>query len=272
MMTKKGIDISYANPKVDFVKAKAAGVEFAIIRTGYRQKTDDMFHSHIKGATAAGMGVGVYCYCMATTPAEARKEADYVLSLIKAYSLTYPVFYDMEDVSIENLSRTKLTNIAVAFLEKIKAAGYRTGIYANPSWLENRLNRDKLTDYDIWLAHWTGAPDKPSKYDYGQTVWQWGAGDVDGISGKVDGDICYVDYSLKTVASPRPTTENRKATDFLNFRRKPSLKSEALGVIAPNTVVTVYPGETAIEDGYVWIKTLFNGLTGYSAEKYLSKV
>ena len=271
MMAKKGIDLSYANPKVDFAKAKAAGVEFAIIRTGYRCKTDDMFYSHIKGAADAKMDVGVYCYCMAATPAEARKEADYVLNLIKDCSLTYPIFYDMEDPSIENLSRTKLTNIAVAFLEKIKAAGYTAGIYANPAWLENRLNKEKLKGYDIWLAHWTGSPDKPSKYAYGQTMWQWGAGNVSGISGKVDCDICYVDYPSQAVKTTQTKTEKRKSTDFLNFRRKPSLKAEALGVIAPDTAVTVYPDETTTADGYVWIKTLFNGLTGYVAEKYLTK-
>ena len=194
-MTVKGIDISYANRNLDFEKLKAAGVKFAIIRTGYRQKTDDMFEEHMKNAAAAGLDVGAYCYCMATSPAEARKEAEYAVSLLQPYKLTYPLFYDMEDASLFDLSRTKLTNIAIAFLETVTNAGYRGGLYSNPSWLENKLNRDKILDkYDLWLAHWTGSPDTPTKYQYGQTMWQWGTEELAGSSGKIDGDVCYVDY------------------------------------------------------------------------------
>lgn len=194
-MTVKGIDISYANRNLDFAKIKVAGVSFAIIRTGYRQHTDDMFHSHMKNALAAGLDVGAYCYCMATTPAEARKEAEYAVNLLKPYKISYPLFYDMEDATISDLSKTKLTNIAIAFLETAENLGYRAGLYANPSWLENKVNREKiLSKYDLWLAHWTGSPDTPTKYQYGQKMWQWGAGNLSGISGKIDGDVCYVDY------------------------------------------------------------------------------
>ena len=194
-MSVKGIDISYANKSLDFAKLKAAGVSFAIIRTGYRQKTDDMFNSHMQNAIAAGIDVGAYCYCMATSPAEARKEAEYAVSLLKPYKLSYPVFYDMEDASLFDLSKTKLTNIALAFLETVENSGYRAGLYANPSWLESKLNRDKiLSKYDLWLAHWTGSPDSPTKYQYGQTMWQWGAEELIGSNGRIDCDLCSVDY------------------------------------------------------------------------------
>ena len=200
-MTVKGIDISYANRDLDFKKIKAAGVSFAIIRTGYRQHTDGLFDSHMKNALAAGLDVGAYCYCMATTPAEARKEAQYAVSLLKPYKLSYPLFYDMEDASIADLSKTKLTNIALAFLETVEELGCRAGLYANPSWLENKLNRDKiLSKYDLWLAHWTESPDVPTRYQYGQKMWQWGAGKLSGSSGQIDGDICYVDYPALTAA------------------------------------------------------------------------
>lgn len=189
-MTVKGIDISYAKKNLDFARLKAAGVRFAIIRTGYSQKTDDMFDSHMKKAIAAGLDVGAYCYCMAATPAEARKEAEYAVNLLKPYKLSYPVFYDMEDASLLELSKTKLTNIALAFLETVEKAGYRAALYVNPSWLENKLNREKiLSRYDLWLAHWTGDPNTPSKYSYGQTMWQWGTEELAGSNGKIDGDI-----------------------------------------------------------------------------------
>lgn len=194
-MSVKGIDLSYVNKKPDFAKLKAAGVRFVIIRTGYRQKTDDMFESHMRGATEAGIDIGAYCYCMATSPAEARKEAEYAVSLLTPYKLSYPVFYDMEDASLSDLSKTKLTNIALAFLETVAEAGYRAALYSNPSWLENKLNREKiLSKYDLWLAHWTGSPDIPTKYDYGQKMWQWGTEELNGSGGKIDGDVCFVDY------------------------------------------------------------------------------
>ena len=194
-MTVKGIDISYANKNLDFVRLKAAGVSFAIIRTGYREETDVMFESHITGAKAAGINVGAYCYCMASTPEEARKEAEHAISVVKPYKLSYPLFYDMEDASLFDLSKTKLTNIALAFLETVEAAGCRAGLYANPSWLENKLNRDRiLGKYDLWLACWTEDPKVAPAYQYGQKMWQWGADELDGSNGRIDGNICYVDY------------------------------------------------------------------------------
>ncbi|MCM1054208.1 MAG: hypothetical protein NC394_01690 [Bacteroides sp.] len=194
-ISTRGIDISYANRNLDFQRIRASGITFAVIRTGYRQKTDDMFESHIKGALKAGLNVGVYCYCLAASPAEARREAEHVLSLIKPYKLTYPVFYDIEDKRVLSLSRVKLTNIAMAFLERIERENYRAGLYANPSILENNLSADKILDrYDLWLAHWTNDPAVPSRYVYGQKMWQWGADHIYGAEDKVDCDICYVDY------------------------------------------------------------------------------
>lgn len=191
----KGIDISYANPDLDYKRLKAAGIEFAIVRTGYRQKTDDLFHAHMKGAMSAGIKTGAYVYCMAKTPAEARKEAEYALGLLKAYNVCYPVCYDIEDSSIADLSKTKLTNIALAFLKTVEEGGYRAALYANPSWLLNKLDKDKILDkYDLWLAHWTEDPDTPSKYQFGQTMWQWGAAKVDGSRYNLDCDLCYADY------------------------------------------------------------------------------
>ncbi len=207
-MIFKGIDISYANKGIDFKKIKAEGISFVIIRTGYRQKTDDMFKSHIENALAAGLNVGVYCYCLAKTPAEAVKEADYVIELIKPYKLTYPVCYDMEDSAINELDKKELTEIAFAFLNRIKKAGYHPALYSNPSWLEYRLDKKKLLDsFDLWLAHWTGDPDIPSKYDFGQKMWQWGADRLNGSAGALDGDLSYVDYPAIIAAENSPEPE-----------------------------------------------------------------
>lgn len=212
---RHGIDISYANKNLDFDKIRAGGVCFAIIRTGYRQKTDEMFESHIRNAINAGLDVGVYCYCTAKTPAEAKREAEYALELIKPYRLTYPVFYDIEDQKVLSLSKTKLTNVALSFLETVEKANYRGGLYSNPSILENNLNREKILErYDLWLAHWTNDPNQASKYKFGQKMWQWGAERIYGSGGNVDCDICYVDYPAIIAANNQWGPADEKEIDI----------------------------------------------------------
>ena len=105
------------------------------------------------------------------------------------------MYYDQEDKSqIEYCSTQTRTKMAIKFCNTIKSAGYTPGIYANPSWLENYYNKNKLLGkYDIWLAHWTENPNKPTTYNYGQQVWQWGLDNIGGFN--VDGDLSYYDYS-----------------------------------------------------------------------------
>ena len=196
----KVIDISYVQQDVDFEKVKAQGVKAVIIRTGYLGKTDTMFHSHMKGAIAAGLDIGVYTYMIADNTAEAVLEAQQTISRLEEYKgyVTYPVFCDMEHSKYYNnyvYNRALRTDMIEAFCNTISGAGYYTGVYINPSWLEEWTEKSGIVGiYDIWLAAWTDSPDKPTRYDYGQTMWQWGTETLDGIKGSVDGDICYVDY------------------------------------------------------------------------------
>ena len=266
-MSVDGIDISYANPVVDFRKVKSSGNSFVIIRTGYKQKTDTMFMSHIKGALDAGLDVGVYCYCMAKTAAEARREAWHLLKLIKPYKLTYPIFYDIEDKSLEKLSRRTLTNIALAFLEIVRAEGYRAGVYANPSWLINKLDTDRLYKYDIWLAHWTYSPEKKTSYNFGQKMWQWGTKKIEGVMGEVDADICYEEYGGKKEEEKPPMSFTALAD--LNLRFAPSVRAPSLTTIPTGEVVERIDENEVSADGYKWWHVSYNDKVGYCAEKYL---
>ena len=86
--------------------------------------------------------------------------------------------------------------MAIAFCEKIRQAGFKPGVYANPSFMENYYDKSRIVGkYDIWLAHWTNSPDCLSKYNYGQTLWQWGLDRIGGYD--VDGDICFTEYGKK---------------------------------------------------------------------------
>lgn len=202
-MKIKAIDISYAQKNVDFIKVKKSGVKAVMVRTGYLNKTDTEFHNHMKGAIKAGLDIGVYTYIMSDTIAQAKLEAQQTVERLKNYRghVNYPVFCDMESEKYykkEKYSNHLRTDIIKAFCEEIKKAGYYAALYINPAWLDDWTYKAELIGtYDIWLAAWTEDPNKATKYDYGQTMWQWGKGPVNGINGDVDGDFVYTDYPEK---------------------------------------------------------------------------
>ena len=195
----KGVDMSVYQKGISFSALKQAGVEFAIIRAGYGEKKDYTMDKFVTDCKANGIDFGFYWYSYAMSVKQSEAEAEKCAAVLKGLSPTYPVFYDMEEKKqISGLNTDTRTKMAIAFCERIRKAGFKPGIYANPSFMENYYDRSRIVGkYDIWLAHWTNSPDRPSRYNYGQTMWQWG---VDRIGGyDVDGDICFKDYSNKTV-------------------------------------------------------------------------
>ena len=196
----KGIDISVWQKGIDYKAISEAGVKFAILRASYSKSKDTQLDNHVKGCTKQGIDIGYYVYSLARTPEEARQEAKACIDIIKKYpEPKYPVFFDLEDNDIaKEVSKTVHTDCAIAFCEELTASGYYSGIYTNPAWLESYYEKSRLVGkYDIWLAHWTEDPKYPSKYDYGQTMWQWG---IDNIGMDIDGDICFINYPAKIKA------------------------------------------------------------------------
>ena len=191
---KRGLDISYCQKGLDLSKAKANGVEYVIIRAGISTRTDTDFKAHTEGAIKAGLPYGFYWYSRAFSTADARNEAAACLEAIKPYDPTYPVYYDMEEQEqIDKLNKATRTAIITTFCDAVRAAGRTVGVYINPAWLEDHVDKTQIVGkYDIWLAHWTNSPDKPSRYDYGQRMLQWGVDKICGMD--VDGDVCYFDY------------------------------------------------------------------------------
>ena len=195
-----GIDVSKWNGTIDWNAVKNSGVSYVIIRCGYRGSTkgslieDPKFEKNIKGATAAGLKVGVYFFTQAINEVEAVEEASMVLSLIKNYKISYPVFLDVESSGgrADGLDSNTRTKIIKAFCETIENSGYTAGIYANKSWFEKKMDVSQLTKYKIWLAQYAAAPTySKSKVD----LWQYkSTGKVSGISGNVDLNISYLGY------------------------------------------------------------------------------
>lgn len=198
-MKIKGVDLSYCQEGISFPALKQAGVKFAIIRAGFSTKKDVTMDKFVADCKIHGIVYGFYWYSYAMSVEQAKAEAEKCISVIKELSPTYPVFFDMEEEKhISGLSTDTRTKMAIAFCEKIRQAGFKPGVYANPSFMENYYDKSRIVGrYDIWLAHWTNSPERPSRYDYGQTMWQWGLDRIGSYD--VDGDICFKDYSNKTV-------------------------------------------------------------------------
>lgn len=268
---KKGIDISYCQRNIDFDKAKQSGIDFVIIRTGYLGKTDDRFYEHIKGALAAGLDVGAYCYQMAKTADEAVKEAEETVSIIGSYPITYPVFYDMEDSRLLKLTKEQRTETAIAFLETIRKNNFYPAIYTTPSWLNNFLCSDRLKKYDLWLAAWTYDPSEPTKYNMGQTMWQWGLDDVKGVKNKVDGDICYVDYPEIIREKGLLGRERLKLTNPAFVYVQPTEKSPCLAKCKAGEEFVILRGKDVINEGFVWKKAVKGNSYGWIKANFLDK-
>lgn len=196
---KLGIDVSKWNEEIDWEKVKDAGIEYAIIRCGYRGASsgslviDPNFTENIEGAIAADIPVGVYFFTQAVTESEAVEEASMVIHLIGEYDVDYPVFLDSESAGgkgrADDLSVEQRTTVHNAFLQTIAAAGYETGVYGSRNWLEKQLDMERLSDYNTWLAEYTEAPGYPEYYH----IWQYTSkGTVPGISTRVDLNLCYM--------------------------------------------------------------------------------
>lgn len=198
----KGVDISAWQSGIPFDKIKAAGVDFALIRAGFAKTKDKELDTFVKGCEKHGIKYGFYWYSYALTVERAKEEAEACLECIKQYHPDYPIYFDIEDKSqIGGLTTRTRTDMAIAFCEKIRAAGYTAGIYANPAWFNNYLYKSELiNDYEVWLAHWTEDPGTPSRYNFNQKVWQWGLDYIAGFN--VDGDISFYDYSGGTTDTP----------------------------------------------------------------------
>lgn len=204
MGNKKGIDISYCQKGFNLEWAKNAGVEFVIMRAGIAKSVDTELKNHLTACEKLEMPYGFYWYSRAFDTVQAIAEAKACIQTIKDTTPSYPIFYDIEEKDqIDKLTKQQRTDIICAFCEKIKEAGYTAGVYINPSWMENYVDKTKLIGkYEIWLAHWTENPNKPSNYKYGQVMWQWGLDKINGWG--VDGDICFKDYPIKKPSNPEP--------------------------------------------------------------------
>lgn len=198
----KGIDVSEFNGVIDWAAVKASGkVDFAILRSGLGWtdgdisiRQDKRFVENVRGCEENGIPYGIYHYSYCIKPENARKEAQYAIKLIQAAGAKplYPIWLDLEAEAQIPLGKTALTGLAADWMDELERAGYYAGIYSYRAFLENYLDMDKLSEYDVWLAEVdVTAPKYRGAYGMWQYSWK---GEVPGINGDVDLDCAYKDY------------------------------------------------------------------------------
>ena len=203
-----GIDVSENNGTINWANV-AGNVDFAIIRCGYgmdqSDQDDSLWYTNANACTQYGIPFGTYIYSYANTTARASSEADHVLRLIDGYDLSLPVFYDLEESSVASgCTKYEILQIAKTFCDKITAAGYKVGIYANLNWWESYLTYSDYDQWYKWVAQYSSSCDYAG--DYG--MWQYSdSGSVSGVSGNVDVNYWY-DYDPSSGSAGSNTGSN----------------------------------------------------------------
>ena len=203
VVSRKGIDVSKYQGKIDWEEVASDGVEYAIIRAGIRGSAsegklveDETFEENIEGALSNGIDAGVYFFTQAVTEKEAVEEAEMVLELIAPYDITYPVVLDIEEVTSANartkdMTKEEYTRNCIAFCETIKEAGYTPMIYGNLKTFMIMLDMEQIEEYDKWFAYYN----TPVYFPYEFAMWQYSSkGSVKGIEGDVDLNVGMKDY------------------------------------------------------------------------------
>lgn len=274
-----GIDVSVFQYDIDWNAVRADGVEFAIIRAGYRTygsgvlNEDSYFRRNIQNAKAAGIKVGVYIFSQAITVSEAEAEADYLMGLIKDYTVDLPLVFDFEHVDGGRLSNAKLskraaTDICNAFCARVEQKGYESMVYSNPDMLSNNLYPNELGR--LWLAHYTS---KTSYSTRGYEYWQCsGNGTVKGIVNKETGEPRPVDldfwFEPIKESPPAPVTDPFIDITAGVWYYDAVMEAYEAGVVAGMTADTFVPGGIATRAQVV---TMLHRMAGKPASSTTAK-
>ena len=198
--TLTGIDVSEHQGDINWKKVAADGIDFAMIRVGYRGSTaggiytDECFEANLSGANQAGVPAGVYFYSQAVTVEEALEEADFLLEAIRPYQVDFPVVFDWEIVGgssarTYSVSRQTLRDCARAFCQRMKDEGYDPMIYFTQYLGYRKYMLRELSEFGFWYAEYGDAPRTVFDFD----MWQYSeTGEVAGIEGNVDLNIYFV--------------------------------------------------------------------------------
>ncbi len=296
-----GIDVSKYQGTIDWAKVKEAGVDFAMIRVGYRTKVTGVIYEdpgaryNLQEATRNGIQAGAYFFSSAVNEQEAAEEAAWVSDFIAKYRITYPVAYNCEDFQSPDsrqygLTKEERTSIACAFLDTVAAAGYTPMFYASRNEMEGSAQWGMETlepKYKIWVSQYPEVPfpqTRGSTYSGIHSMWQYTSqGQVAGIDGNVDLNVAWFGYSQEAEAKdPTPAEiveanpevglnfteveETVTAKDETNLRNLPTTENSSL-------VHRLKNGETVLRTGIGsngWDRVIYEGQKLYAVHSFLT--
>ena len=296
-----GADVSKLQGRVNWMKVAESGIDYVMIRVGYRSDTDgticeDKYASYnLISAQAVGLKVGVYFYSTAVNEKEAEQEAHWVINYVAGYSITYPVVYRCEDYTSESsrmygLSNDERTENALAFMNTISEAGYNAMLYAGKNELEgnSQWNTDDIEEqYPVWLASYNeGAYPLVSAPDYDGVCAMWtytNKGHVGGIYEDVDMNVAYFSYDRE--ADPFDPDDRlydsineaelgivfKSVDETVTAKEETTLRS--LPDIKGTVEYVLYNGDTARRTALGdngWSRLEYNGETVYAITSYLT--
>ena len=296
-----GIDVSKYQGSIDWEQVAQTGVEFAMVRVGYRTKVTGIIYEdpgaryNLQEATKNGIFVGAYFFSSAVTQEEAQEEAAWVADFISRYQITYPVAYNCEDFQSPDsrqygLGVEERTDIACAFLDTIAAAGYTPMFYASRNEMEGsaQWNMDTLgSRYRVWVSQYPEQPypETPaSTYSGTHAMWQYTSqGTVAGIRGSVDVNLAYFGYSQAAAAKDQTPAEEVAANpelginftevnDTVTAKELTNLRSLPT-TLDSEVVYQLSNGETVQRTGIGsngWDRVIYNGQKLYAVHNFLT--
>ena len=297
-----GIDVSKYQGTIKWDKVAAGGIDFAMIRVGYRGmkngeiKEDACAKYNLQEASKNGLKIGAYFFSTAVTEEEAKEEAEWTKNLLSGYPVTYPVAYNCEGFQNPSsrqfeLSVEERTKLADAFLKSIEEGSYTGMFYAAKNELDdnNLWNADDLSlNYRIWVAQYSDQtwPEKTkSDYTGDHVMWQYtNQGKLDGIKGAVDFNVAYFGYSQSQQAVDENGAEQVEANvevgvnfteveEQVTAKDEVNLRSTMEQGSDDNIVGSMKNGETAVRTGVGnngWSRIIYNGQTVYCVSNYLT--
>lgn len=198
LVFQQGADLSKFNRNVNMKLAKQNGMDFVILKAGSGYSGEDpKFQQNYNNAKAAGLNVGAYWYSYAVNVEEAKEEAVRFMKILGKKQFEYPVYLDFEDPSQRKIPKKTKTDMAIAFMSILEKNGFYTGLYSSGSWINNQFEKERLKDYDIWIAHWHVTSPNCFTPDYG--MWQFtNKSKIKGVpdtgEGGVDMNYSYKNY------------------------------------------------------------------------------
>ena len=266
---KNGIDVSEWQGDINFKKVKSDGVEFAILREGYRQQADDRFFEYVKGCKENKIDIpGVYHFLYCISEDEARAEARSCIRNVEKAGLpkTTIIFSDFEYDTVKKakargrfLGRKECIAFTKAFLDEVHNAGYFTGIYSNIDYYKNMYSKELIDQHIFWLADYTGGPDY--KCNFQQTGSK---GKVSGISGYVDTDIWY-DANTNKKENNVMNYSRQKVVNLANswIGRKESDGSYKFIIDIYNSYSGSFPRGVKMQYGWAWCACTWSAIAIY---------